>query len=56
MRNRKLPYSWELVEADLGRARNSSAFKQPHPNLIAGQAIAAGKLPGLRTIPRWAGG
>jgi sugar fermentation stimulation protein A len=45
--NRKLPYSWELVEADLGSGPELVGVNTAHPNLIAGQAIAAGKIPGL---------
>jgi sugar fermentation stimulation protein A len=45
--NRKLPYSWELVEADLGSGPELVGVNTAHPNLIAGQAIAAGKIPDL---------
>jgi sugar fermentation stimulation protein A len=49
--NRKLPYSWELVEADLGSGPELVGVNTAHPNLIAGQAIAAGKIPALAGYP-----
>ncbi len=45
--NRKLAYSWELVEADLGSGPELVGVNTGHPNVIAGHAIAAGKIPGL---------
>jgi sugar fermentation stimulation protein A len=45
--NRKLPYSWELVEADLGSGLELVGVNTAHPNVIAGQAIAAGAIAGL---------
>jgi sugar fermentation stimulation protein A len=45
--NRKLPYSWELVEADLGSGPELVGVNTAHPNVIAGYAIATGKIPGL---------
>jgi sugar fermentation stimulation protein A len=45
--NRKLPYSWELVEADFGAGPELVGVNTAHPNVIAGQAIAAGAIAGL---------
>jgi sugar fermentation stimulation protein A len=45
--NRKLPYSWELVEADLGSGPELVGVNTAHPNVIAARAVAAGKIPGL---------
>jgi sugar fermentation stimulation protein A len=45
--NRKLPYSWELVEADLGAGPELVGVNTAHPNVIAGAAIAAGDIAGL---------
>jgi sugar fermentation stimulation protein A len=45
--NRKLPYSWELVEADLGAGPELVGVNTAHPNVIAGAAIAAGAIAGL---------
>jgi sugar fermentation stimulation protein A len=42
--NRKLPHSWELVEADLGSGPELVGVNTAHPNVIAGQAIAAGAI------------
>ena len=44
--SRKLPYSSELVEADLGSGPELVGVNTSHPNVIAGHAIAAGKIPG----------
>jgi len=44
---RKLPYSWELVEADLGAGPELVGVNTAHPNVIAGAAIAAGDIAGL---------
>ena len=38
---RKLPYSWELVEADLGSGPELVGVNTAHPNAIAGHAFAA---------------
>jgi sugar fermentation stimulation protein A len=44
---RKLPYSWELVEVDLGSGRELVGVNTAHPNVIAGNALAAGVIEGL---------
>ena len=41
---RKLPYSWELVEADLGSGPELVGVNTAHPNVIAGHALAAGAI------------
>src|SRR6201999_3706921 len=38
--NRKLPYSWELVEADLGSGPELVGVNTAHPNVIASHALA----------------
>lgn len=42
---RKLPYSWELVEADFGSGPELVGVNTGHPNRIVAEAIAAGLLP-----------
>jgi sugar fermentation stimulation protein A len=44
---RKLPYSWELVEADLGSGPELVGVNTAHPNVIAGHALAAGAIEAL---------
>ncbi len=44
---RKLPYSWELVEVDLGSGLELVGVNTAHPNVIAGHALAAGAIEGL---------
>ena len=44
---RKLPYSWELVEVDLGAGPELVGVNTAHPNMIAGHALAAGAIEGL---------
>lgn len=44
---RKLAYSWEIVEADVGRGPEWVGINTAHPNAIATEAITAGKLPTL---------
>jgi sugar fermentation stimulation protein A len=44
---RKLPYSWELVEADFGGGHELAGVNTAHPNGIVGAAIAAGAIPEL---------
>jgi len=52
---RKLAYSWELVEADFGSGHELAGVNTAHPNLLVGEAIAAGLIPelaGYNTIRR----
>ena len=44
---RKLPYSWELVEVDLGAGPELIGINTAHPNLLVAEAIAAGAVPEL---------
>ena len=44
---RKLPHSWELVEADFGRGLELVGVNTTHPNPLVGAALAAGAIPGL---------
>jgi sugar fermentation stimulation protein A len=44
---RKLPYSWELVEADFGRCLELVGVNTGHPNPLVGAALAAGAIPEL---------
>ena len=39
---RKLPYSWEVVEAEFGRGPEFVGINTVHPNLIVAEAIKAG--------------
>jgi len=41
---RKLPYSWELVEVDLGAGPELIGINTAHPNLLVAEAIAAGAV------------
>jgi sugar fermentation stimulation protein A len=41
---RKLPYSWELVEVDLGSGQELVGVNTAHPNSLVGAAIAAGTI------------
>ena len=45
--NRKLPHSWELIEVDLGGGIELVGINTAHPNRLAGEAIAAGRIPEL---------
>ncbi len=52
---RKLPYSWELVEVDLGAGPELIGINTAHPNLLVAEAIAADAIPelaGYTTIRR----
>jgi sugar fermentation stimulation protein A len=44
---RKLAYSWELVEVDLGAGTELVGVNTGHPNVVASEAIAAGAIPEL---------
>jgi sugar fermentation stimulation protein A len=44
---RKLPYSWELVEADFGGGLELVGVNTGHPNALVAEAIAAGAFPEL---------
>jgi sugar fermentation stimulation protein A len=44
---RKLPYSWELVEVDLGAGPELIGINTAHPNLLVAEAIAARAIPEL---------
>ncbi|MFG1348970.1 DNA/RNA nuclease SfsA [Xanthobacter autotrophicus] len=44
---RKLPLSWELVEADFGAGPELVGVNTMHPNLLVAEAIAAGAVPAL---------
>ena len=46
-RTRKLPYSWELAEVDLGSGMELVGVNTGHPNPLVGAAIAAGAMPEL---------
>jgi sugar fermentation stimulation protein A len=49
--SRKLPYSWELVEVDLGSGPELIGINTAHPNLLVAEAIAAGAVPELAGYP-----
>jgi sugar fermentation stimulation protein A len=44
---RKLPHSWELVEADFGGGIEIVGVNTAHPNALVAEAIAAGAIPEL---------
>jgi sugar fermentation stimulation protein A len=44
---RKLPYSWELVEVDLGAGSEFVGVNTGHPNPLVGAALATGAIPEL---------
>jgi sugar fermentation stimulation protein A len=44
---RKLPYSWELVEADFGTGPELVGVNTGHPNLLVAEALAAQAIPDL---------
>jgi sugar fermentation stimulation protein A len=44
---RKLNHSWELVEIDLGGGLELVGINTSHPNVLAAEAIAAGRVPQL---------
>ena len=45
--NRKLAYSWELVEVDLGSGLELVGVNTGHPNALVGAALATGAIPTL---------
>jgi sugar fermentation stimulation protein A len=45
--SRKLPYSWELIEVDLGAGSELVGVNTAHPNPLVGAALAAGSIPEL---------
>ena len=44
---RKLPYSWELIEADFGSGPELAGVNTMHPNPIVAEALAANVIPEL---------
>jgi sugar fermentation stimulation protein A len=44
---RKLPLSWEMVEADFGAGVELVGVNTQHPNALVAEAIQAGDLPAL---------
>ena len=53
--NRKLPYTWELVEVDLGGGLELVGVNTGHPNALVAEALAAARsrsLPATRSIRR----
>ncbi|MFG1298452.1 DNA/RNA nuclease SfsA [Xanthobacter sp. V3C-3] len=49
---RKLPLSWELVEADFGAGPELVGVNTMHPNLLVAEAIASGRVPELAGYAR----
>ncbi|HEX7884302.1 MAG TPA: DNA/RNA nuclease SfsA [Afipia sp.] len=45
---RKLPYSWELIEADFGNGLELTGVNTMHPNPVVAEALAHGTIPELR--------
>ncbi len=44
---RKLPHSWELIEADFGAGYELVGVNTAHPNTLVAEALAAGAIPAL---------
>jgi sugar fermentation stimulation protein A len=51
-KSRKLPLSWELVEADFGAGPELVGVNTSHPNRLVEEAITSGKIPTLSGYPR----
>ena len=49
---RKLPFGWELVEADFGAGPEWVGVNTMHPNRLVAEAIAAGRIPALSGYSR----
>jgi sugar fermentation stimulation protein A len=49
---RKLPYSWELIEVDLGSGQEIVGVNTAHPNAIVGEALAVGAIKELADYDR----
>jgi len=49
---RKLPYSWELIEVDLGSGHEIVGVNTAHPNAIVGEALAGGLIAELAGYDR----
>lgn len=45
--SRKLPYSWELIEADFGAGTELVGVNTMHPNTIVAEALSEGTIPEL---------
>ena len=48
---RKFPYTWELVEADLGSGAEIVGVNTGQPHQLVADALAAGLIPELRNYP-----
>ncbi len=48
---RKLPYSWELVEADFGTGPELVGVNTAHPNTLVAEALAVNAIPPLAGYP-----
>lgn len=48
---RKYPFTWELIEADLGRGPVLVGINTQHPNAIVAEALAASRIPALAGYP-----
>jgi sugar fermentation stimulation protein A len=48
---RKLPYSWELVETDLGSGPELIGVNTGQPHQLVAEALEAGLIPELRNYP-----
>jgi sugar fermentation stimulation protein A len=48
---RKYPFTWELVEADLGRGSTLVGINTGHPNKLVAEALAAGRVGALTGYP-----